>query len=147
MRGDYDEHDLRRAVADSLGERSGRDFLARRLGDPAGPATALAVELARSVIGDEALEEVTLGSAACVCGLLVSAFLPPREPRVVERLGDAIATVRSFGRHAVIASQCDLAAFAEVETAVARILSPAAAPPQSTLLLFELGFALGLAAR
>jgi len=63
-----------------------------------------------------------------------------------ERDSDA---VRVAGRHSVIARHCDLGAVADVERVVAATLGGDSDSPfqQSILQLFELGLAVGLAAR
>jgi hypothetical protein len=141
---EYDADEIREAFERSLGADPVEDLLSRRLRDPAGPATALALELARGVDPEA---DPAVGASAVVCGLLVGARLPPQEPGLLRHLFDGLSTVRSFGRHAVIARQCDLGAVAEVETAVADALAPGPDRPASVLVLFEIGLALGLAAR
>jgi hypothetical protein len=140
---EYDADEIMAAFEATLGDGAADDLLARRIRDPQGVATMLSVELARSIVPPA---DVALGATAVVCGLLVGSRLPPQEPGLVNHLADALATVRSFGRHAVIARQCDLGAVAEVETAVVASLGPTARK-ESLFVLFELGLALGLAAR
>ena len=141
---EYDEAEILEAFETSIGAAPVDDLLSRRLRDPPSPATAIALELARSF--DPALD-ASLGAGAVMCGLLVGARLPPQEPAVLQHLADGIATVRSFGRHAVIARQCDLGAVAEVEKAVVNALAPGLERPAGLFVLFEIGLALGLAAR
>jgi hypothetical protein len=147
---EYDQDDIRAAFAAALGPDAGDDPVAAELQDPDGLATAVALELARTTVGPSAPareQEVAVGATACLCGLLVSAWLPPAAAGLSRRLLDGIATVRSFGRHAVIARQCDLAAVAEVENELGRVLATETEPAASTLQLFELGLAIGLGAR
>lgn len=141
---EYDAVDIREAFETSLGDRPVDDLVSRRLRDPNGLATSLALELARGVAPED---EPSIGASAVVCGLLLGSRLPPQEPGLVHHLIDGLSTVRSFGRHAVIARQCDLSAVAEVETAVVDALEPRPERRGSLLVLFELGLALGLAAR
>ncbi len=147
---EYDEADIRAAFTAALGTGLGDDPIARDLQAPDGLATQIALELARTTVGQTTPtweRDVAEGATACLCGLLVSAWLPPAEPAVAQHLLDGVATVRSFGRHAVIARQCDLTAVASTETELARVIAGDREPPASTLQLFELGFAIGLAAR
>lgn len=147
---EYDADDIRAAFAAALGPDASDDPVVRELQAPDGLATAVALELARSTVAavpplrDREVEE---GATACLCGMLVSAWLPPAEGGLVEHLVDGIATVRSFGRHAVIARQCDLGAVAECETALGRVFGRGREVAASTLQLFELGLAIGLCAR
>ena len=141
---EYDADEIRQAFETSLGAEPVDDLVSRRLRDPSGPATALALELARGVDPEA---DPSVGASAVVCGLLVGSRLPPQEPGLLQHLLDGLSTVRSLGRHAVIARQCDLAAVAEVETAVADALVPGPDRPASVLVLFEIGLALGIAAR
>jgi hypothetical protein len=147
---EYDEADIRAAFTAALGTGLGDDPVARDLQAPDGLATQVALELARTTIGQTTPtweRDVAEGATACLCGLLVSAWLPPAEPALSEHLLDGIATVRSFGRHAVIARQCDLNAVASAENELGRVVADGRAPAASTLQLFELGFAIGLGAR
>jgi hypothetical protein len=146
---DYDEQEIREAFAAALGERALEDELAHELQSPEGIATAISIELAQHAVpeGPDREREVADGATACLCGLLVSARLPPVARGLAEHLADGIATVRSFGRHAIIARHCDLGAVAEVETALAGAIGRGRELPPSALRLFELGFAIGLAAR
>jgi hypothetical protein len=141
---EYDADEIKAAFETTLGEDAVEDLVSRRLRDPNGLATTLAVELARSLVP---AADVAQGAAAVVCGLLVGSRLPPQEPAVEAHLADALATVRSFGRHAVIARHCDLGAVAEVETAVVGALGSAGAQGGAMFVLFEIGLALGLSAR
>jgi len=147
---EYDEADIRAAFAAALGPRHEDDPVSRAIQAPDGLATAIALELARStvdVLPPAREQAVAEGAAACLCGLLVSAWLPPAEPELAEHLLDGVATVRSFGRHAVIARQCDLAAVAAAETEVGHAVAQGGTPAAATLQLFELGLAIGLGAR
>jgi hypothetical protein len=140
---EYDADEIKAAFEETLGESPVDDLLSRRIRDPKGLATTIAVELARTIVPRA---DLTVGATSVICGILVGSRLPPQEPGIVSHLPDALSTVRSFGRHAVIARQCDLAAVAEVETAVVAALGPAHRK-EDLLVLFELGLALGLAAR
>jgi hypothetical protein len=147
---EYDADDIRAAFEAALGPDTGDDPVSRDLQAPDGLATAVAIELARSTVTalpPEREQIVADGAAACLCGLLVSAWLPPAEPDLARHLTDGIATVRSFGRHAIIARQCDLSAVAEIERALGRVLGAGKELAASTLQLFELGLAIGLGAR
>jgi hypothetical protein len=147
---EYDEADIRAAFTAALGTGLEDDPIARDLQAPDGLATQVALELARTTIGQRTPtweRDVAEGATACLCGLLVSAWLPPAEPTLSEHLLDGIATVRSFGRHAVIARQCDLNAVASAENELGRAVADGRTPAASTLQLFELGFAIGLGAR
>ncbi len=147
---EYDEDDIRAAFTAALGTGLGDDPIARELQAPDGLATQIALELARTTVGRAAPtweRDVAEGATACLCGMLVSAWLPPAEPAVPRHLLDGVATVRSFGRHAVIARQCDLNAIANAETELGRVVAEGRAPAPSTLQLFELGLAIGLGAR
>jgi hypothetical protein len=147
---EYDADEIRAAFAAALGSDTAEDPAGLDLRAPDGLATAVALELAQSTVtaaGPAREREVADGATACLCGMLVSAQLPPAQPGLADLLPDGIATVRSFGRHAVIARQCDLGAVAEMETALERVLGRGRRTAESTLQLFELGFAIGLGAR
>jgi hypothetical protein len=147
---EYDEDDIRAAFAAALGPAVADDPIASELQAPDGLATAIAIELAQGTVPVSSTareQELAEGATACLCGILVSAWLPPAEQGLAARLTDGVATVRSFGRHAVIARYCDLAGVAAVETALARTLGRGRALAASTLQLFELGLAIGLGAR
>jgi hypothetical protein len=147
---EYDEDDIRAAFEAALGPEVADDPVASELQAPDGLATAIAIELARGTVPEESPardQELAEGATACLCGMLVSAWLPPAEDGLAARLTDGIATVRSFGRHAVIARYCDLGGVAAVETALGRTLGRGRELASSTLQLFELGLAIGLGAR
>lgn len=147
---EYDEDDLHAAFVAALGPELSNDPIGGELQAPDGLATAIAIELAQGTVdaaSPRREQEVTDGATACVCGILVSAWLPPAARQLAARLTDGVATVRSFGRHAVIARQCDLAAVASIETALARELGRGRELAPSALQLFELGLAIGLGAR
>lgn len=147
---EYDEDDIRAAFAAALGPGAGDDPIVGELQAPDGLATAIALELAQATVPaatSQREREVGDAATACLCGILVSAWLPPAERGLEARLTDGVATVRSFGRHAVIARQCDLGAVAEAETALAQALGRGRELAPSVLQLFELGLAIGLGAR
>lgn len=89
-------------------------------------------------------------------GFLIAASLRGQELSTVrpELLPDALTGVATRGRHAIIAADCDLQAFAEIQLRTTRDLAacatdrdPAAAesqPPPQLERVFESGFALGL---
>jgi hypothetical protein len=147
---EYDEDDIRAAFVAALGTGLGDDPIARDLQAPDGLATRIALELARTTVGQTTPtweRDVAEGATACLCGMLVSAWLPPAESALSGHLLDGVATVRSFGRHAVIARQCDLNAVASAENELGRAVAEGRPPAASTLQLFELGLAIGLGAR
>jgi hypothetical protein len=138
---EFEPGEIRAAFAAALGPAA----TSHALEAPGGAALELAVGLARGIVARPS--EVADGAAACVAGMLLGAHLPPQDDALAARLFDAVATVRSFGRHAVIAQQCDLGAVAEVERAYASTVARGSGLTASTLVLFELGLALALAAR
>jgi hypothetical protein len=147
---EYDEDDIRAAFVAALGTGIEDDPIARDLQATDGLATQIALELARTTVGQTTPtweRDVAEGATACLCGMLVSAWLPPAEPALGRHLLDGVATVRSFGRHAVIARQCDLNAVASAENELGRAIAQSRTPAASTLQLFELGLAIGLGAR
>lgn len=114
-------------------------------GQPDELSTAIALELATQIAP---AEDVSTGATAALCGLLVGARLAEAGERIPDALPAAVETVRELGRARVIARHCDLSAVAAIEAALAHGFgSPVGKARECLLQLFELGFAIGLAAR
>jgi hypothetical protein len=108
-------------------------------------STQIAIELATQIAPEA---EVSNGATAALCGLLVGARLSDAGARIPDALPAAVETVRVLGRTRVIARHCDLAGVATIERALERGFgSPVGVLRERLLQLFELGFAIGLAAR
>jgi hypothetical protein len=114
-------------------------------GQPDELATAIALELAAQIAP---AEDVSTAATAALCGLLVGVRLADADACVPDGLPAAVEHVRDVGRARVIARHCDLGTVAAVENALARGFgTPAGKARERLLQLFELGFAIGLAAR
>src|SRR4051794_22804514 len=121
------------------------DPVSQELTDPDGLGTSIAVELASSIASAEAISD---GATAALCGILVGVRLADAGERIPDALPAAVETVRVLGRSRVIAAHCDLGAVARVEHEVVSGFGFLARGRRDSLLrLFELGFAIGLAAR
>jgi hypothetical protein len=141
----YDDRRLAEAFDAVFAAEGPPDELTRTLTAADGLGTAIAVELATQIAPELGVSD---GATAALCGLLVGARLADAGEQIPEALPAAVETVRVLGRSRVIASHCDLAAVAILERAVARGFGVAAGELRERLLqLFELGFAIGLAAR
>ncbi len=140
---EYGAEDFSAALELAFGVYADEELLNRQILKPGGLGSLVAIEAARE-LDPKALEE---GATACICGLLVGAWLPPPQHDLLDRVLDGIATVRSFGRHAVIARQCDLSAVAGCEQVVARAIRGDGELAPASLQLFEIGFAIALASR
>ncbi|HVU78267.1 MAG TPA: hypothetical protein VHC67_11830 [Gaiellaceae bacterium] len=140
---EFGSDDFAGALELAFGAHSEEELLNRQILRPGGVGSLVAIEAARELAAETAEE----GATACICGLLVGAWLPPPEHDLLDRILDGIATVRSFGRHAVIARRCDLAAVAGCERVVARAIGGASDLAPASLQLFEIGFAIALASR
>ena len=140
---EYGSEDFSAALELAFGAHADEELLNRQILRPGGVGSLVAIEAAKE-LGPETVEE---GATACICGLLVAAWLPPPQHDLLDRILDGIATVRSFGRHAVIARQCDLAAVAGCEQVVGRAIGGEGDLAPASLQLFEIGFAIALAAR
>jgi hypothetical protein len=140
---EYAAEDFSAALELAFGAHAEEELLNKQILRPGGVGSLVAIEAARE-LDPKAVEE---GATACICGLLVGAWLPPPEHDLLDRVLDGISTVRSFGRHAVIARQCDLAAVAGCEQVVARAIGGEGDLAPASLQLFEIGFAIALASR
>lgn len=150
---DFDRQQIEAATAAALGNDPADDPLVAELAAPEALSVAVGVDLAERLVPSEGADAdaVADGAAAFVWGLLVSANLSPAEHGILETLEDGLSLVLREGRTTVIARHCDLAGVADAERSVGAALrrrpDRAAGVLQSFLQLFELGLAVGLAAR
>jgi hypothetical protein len=154
---EFDGSQIEAAAGAALGRDPGEDELVRELADPDGLAVRVALELARSLVPEAVdVDGLTDGATAFLWGLLVAANLTSADqmgagPLLDDDLVAGISFVTREGRQAVIARHCDLGAVAGVERVVGAALrrrrGRAEEILQSLLQLFELGLAVGLAAR
>jgi hypothetical protein len=140
---EFGTEEIAAALELAFGAHADQELLTRQILQPGGIGSLVAIEAARELAADAAEE----GATACICGLLVGAWLPPPQRDLLDRILDGIATVRSFGRHAVIAQRCDLTAVAGCEQVVGRAIGGEGDIAPASLQLFEIGFAIALAAR
>ena len=156
VRANYAEADFARAVGLVSAERA-PSTLATRLGLDWDYVSWLGLGLAEEVLASDLPrrdELVPNGAEAFAAGFLIGTYLPGDQPRTELRrdLSAAVESVRSRGRHAIIADFCDLTAVAGLEDVHASALLEAMAAPEDerALLrdamtrLFESGLATGL---
>lgn len=154
MSDGFEADDFDRAVALVSAEHSPR-ALVERLGIDWDYLTWLALDASAAVLGEQGERRgavVSNTAEAFTAGFLIGVHLV-QEPRAApDRLGAAVDQVQVRGRHAVIASHCDLASVARLETLYSEALveSIGIAEPEREKLrapvtrVFESGLAVGL---